>query len=59
MENSGAIAFLTGLLKTTQFPSSQCLGVFGQPGTKEELESAAIFGSATIIGNIEERDVEV
>lgn len=35
------------------------IGVFGQPGTKEELESAAIFGSATIIGNIEERDVEV
>ena len=35
------------------------IGVFGQPGTKEELESSATFGGATIIGNIEERDVEV
>ena len=34
-------------------------GVFGQHGTREELESSATFGGATIIGNIEERDVEV
>ena len=35
------------------------IGLFGQYGPKEAFELSVAFGGATIIGNIEERDVEV
>ena len=38
---------------------SGSIGSYGQHGSKEELKSTVALGSATIIGNIEERDVDV